>query len=79
MIIKMMTKIFAKNDVPQFAGNKAKGRISKRVFQQIKVRQTFRKTSISYTLIPTVTNNSKGKKYHGCHMEAVYTEAYLGP
>ena len=32
--------------------NKAKGRISKRVFQENKARQIFRKTNISYPLIP---------------------------
>ena len=34
-------------------GNKAKGRISKRVFQESKARQNFRKTNISYHLIRT--------------------------
>ena len=34
-------------------GNKAKGRISKRVFQESKARQNFRKTNISYPLIRT--------------------------
>ena len=34
-----------------FVGNKAKGRISKRVFQESKARQNFRKTNISYLLI----------------------------
>ena len=42
----------------QIAGNKAKGRISKRVFQESKARQNFRKTNISYLLIRT----SGGKK-----------------
>ena len=37
----------------QFAGNKAKGRISKRVFQESKACQNFRKTNISYPLIRT--------------------------
>ena len=32
----------------QFVGNKAKGRISKRVFQENKACQIFRKTNISY-------------------------------
>ena len=32
-------------------GNKAKRQISKRVFQENKARQTFRKTNISYPLI----------------------------
>ena len=37
----------------QFVGNKAKGRISKRVLQKNKSRQIFRKTNISYPLIRT--------------------------
>ena len=37
----------------QYVGNKAKGRISKRVFQEKKVRQISRKTNISYPLIRT--------------------------
>ena len=36
-------------------GNKAKGRISKQVFQENKARQIFRKTNISYLLIRTRT------------------------
>ena len=32
----------------QLVGNKAKGRISKRVFQENNARQIFRKTNISY-------------------------------
>ena len=32
----------------QIVGNKANGRISKRVFQENKARQIFRKTNISY-------------------------------
>ena len=39
----------------QLVGNKAKGRISKRVFQEDKARQIFRKTNISYPLIRTRT------------------------
>ena len=38
-----------------FVGNKAKGRISKRVFQENKARQISRKTNISYPLICTHT------------------------
>ena len=37
-------------------GNKAKGRISKRVFQENKARQNFRKTNISYPVIPSELN-----------------------
>ena len=39
--------------VPLFVGNKAKGRISKRVFQENKAHQIFQKTNISYSLIRT--------------------------
>ena len=39
----------------RFAGNEAKGRISKRVFQENKAHQIFRKTNISYPLIRTRT------------------------
>ena len=38
-----------------FAGNKAKGRISKRAFQENKAPQIFQKTNISYPLIRTRT------------------------
>ena len=37
----------------KLVGNKAKGRISKRVFQEKKTRKIFRKTKISYPLIRT--------------------------
>ena len=37
----------------EILGNKAKGRISKWVFQENKARQIFRKRSISYPLIRT--------------------------
>ena len=37
-----------------FVGDKAKGRISKRVFQENNARQIFRKTNISYPLISTL-------------------------
>ena len=42
--------------VTQFVGNKAKSRISKRVFQESKARQIFEKTIISYVCV------SGGKK-----------------
>ena len=38
-----------------FVGNKAKGRISKRMFQESKARQNFWKTNISYPLKRTCT------------------------
>ena len=44
---------FKKND--EVVGNKAKGGISKRVFQESKGRQNFRKTNIFYLLIRTHT------------------------
>ena len=37
----------------QSVGDKAKGRISKRAFQESKARQNFRKTNISYPSIRT--------------------------
>ena len=49
--IKVLTSLF-KNSI---VGNKAKGRISKRVFQERKARQHFQKTNISYPMIRTPT------------------------
>ena len=52
----------------EFVSNKAKGRISKRVLQENKARQIFRKTNISYPLIRTrtpfclITDEFKGVK-----------------
>ena len=43
-----------------FVGNKAKGRISKRVLQEHKARQIFRKTNISKSLIRTRTRAYQG-------------------
>ena len=43
----------AKIHISNFVGNKAKGQISKRVFQENKARQNFRKINISYPLIRT--------------------------
>ena len=43
-------------------GNKAKGRISKRVFQENKARQIFRKTNISYSLILTRASAYQGQE-----------------
>ena len=41
--------------IHKVVGNKAKGRISKRVFQEYKARQIFRKSNISHPLIRTRT------------------------
>ena len=41
----------------EIVGNKAKGRILKRVFQENKARQIFRKTNSSYPLIRTRTTD----------------------
>ena len=41
-------------------GDKSKGRISKRVLQEIKARQIFRKTNMSYPLIRTGTYAYQG-------------------
>ena len=52
--------------VPKFldiVGNKAKERISKRVFQENKARQIFRKTNISYPLIRTCISGCKKRSF----------------
>ena len=41
--------------LPEVICNKAKGRISKRVLQENRARQIFRKTNISYSMIRTGT------------------------
>ena len=45
-----------------FVGNKAKGRISKLVFQENKAHQIFQKTNISYPLIRTRTCAYQGER-----------------
>ena len=49
----MKNFIFCAVRQANFVGNKAKGRISKRVLQENKARQIFRKTNIFYPLIRT--------------------------
>ena len=51
-----------RDNINQVVGNKAKGRISKRVFQENKACQIVRKTNISYPLIRTRTCVSEGNK-----------------
>ena len=51
----LSNEMFSDSDYLQLVGNKAKGRISKQVFQENKARQIFRKTNISYPLIRTRT------------------------
>ena len=54
MIVEIQSKeVIGFIGFADFVGNKPKGRISKRVFQENKARQIFRKTSISYPLIRT--------------------------
>ena len=48
----MMSYLILTKSLKLFVDNKAKGCISKRVFQENKVGQIFRKTNISYPLIP---------------------------
>ena len=68
-------------------GIKAKGRISKRVFQENKARQIFRKTNISYPLIRIADETSESHRYVGrndiclsslhkstLHVSAIYIE-----
>ena len=50
-LLKLTTVL--KNTICIFVGNKAKGRISKQVFQERKGHQNFRKTNISYPKIRT--------------------------
>ena len=45
--------------IGEFVENKAKGRISKRAFQESKSRQNFRKVKISYPLILTRTSKNR--------------------
>ena len=51
----VLVDLFNKTDFtaskPDFVGNKAKRQISKRMFQESKARQNFRKTNIFYLLI----------------------------
>ena len=55
-----LKKCFMWNAAVVIVGNKAKGRISKRVFQENKARQIFPKMNISYTLIRTRTSAYRG-------------------
>ena len=56
-IIKWQSPLspFLHNKLSCFVGKKAKERISKRAFQENKAHQIFRKTNISYPLIPLRT------------------------
>ena len=56
----MLLKLIGKKVIEEVVGNKAKGRISKRVFQQNKARQIFRKTNISNPLIRARTCTYQG-------------------
>ena len=49
-------------DLIQIIGNKARRRISKRLFEENKARQVFRKTNISYSLVHTRTYAYQGVK-----------------
>ena len=60
----------------QVVGNKTKGRISKRVFQENKARQIFRKTNISYPLIRTRTCAYQGVR-NVCFLENLACFVFL--
>ena len=60
----------------KLVGNKAKGRISERVFQESKARQNFRKTNISYPLIRTRTCAYQGVR-NVCFSEILACFAFL--
>ena len=53
MVIDTKFSVWTLKIVIDAVGNKAKGRISKQVFQESKACQNFRKTNISYLLIRT--------------------------
>ena len=72
----MKIKITAWHYNVNFVGNKAKGRISKRVFQESKARQNFRKTNISYPLIRTRTCAYQGVR-NVCFSEILACFAFL--
>ena len=59
-----------------FVGNKAKGWISKRVFQESKARQNARKTNISYPLIRTRTSAYQEVR-NVCFSESLACFAFL--
>ena len=48
--------MYSTNGIGKYVGNKAKGRISKRAFQESKARQIFWKTNIFYPLLRTRTD-----------------------
>ena len=53
-VFTLITLIRHNFSAKQFFGNKAKGRISKGVFQENKARKMFLKTNISYPLRRTI-------------------------
>ena len=60
MPLLRMNSVTLIENLLQFVGNKAKERISKRVFKENKTSQIFRKTSISYPLKRTRTCTYQG-------------------
>ena len=62
--------------IEQVVGNKAKGRTSKRVFQERKARQNFRKTNIAYLLIRTRACTYQGVR-NVCFSEILACFAFL--
>ena len=62
----MSTREGAHHLQAQIVGNKAKGRISKRVFQENRARRICRKTNISYPLIRTGVRNVRFSENLAC-------------
>ena len=60
----------------EFVGNKAKGRISKRVFQESKARQNFREINISYLPIRTRACAYQGVR-NVCFLDILACFAFL--
>ena len=59
---KLPVNIEACKILRQYVGNKAEGQISKRMFQENKARQIFRKTNTYYPLITTRRYEYQGVK-----------------
>ena len=67
------------HEIFNFVGNRAKGRISKRVFQEDKARQIFRKTNISYPrpFRTLLTNTSNEHFLRACAYQGVRNIRFL--
>ena len=67
----MKKEYYSHLNVTNIVDNKAKGRISKRLFQENKARQIFRKTNIFYALIRT--RREKNTRFEICSFALLQT------